>query len=115
MSKKPLNVRVAEALGWKFLEDGRQRHPSLRGPWWIDPAGDATTEVPPYGADTPEGWACTGPLIQRFGLIVEPVCYLPRWICYTSDDLGDEIVREEVGSNACAAVAEWVARYGSEK
>lgn len=85
---KPLNVRVAEALGWSAFRskhgywvvthgdtgetchDGFDRRQPPFDPqtgerlpdsvWWED-----CGHVPPYGANSPEGWACTGPLLAQ--------------------------------------------------
>lgn len=59
----PLNVQVARVLGWKRLRTTRLG--------WVGAMPDAThgwieeCPVPPYGADTPDGWACTGPLASE--------------------------------------------------
>lgn len=62
-AEKPLHVQVAEALGWKRTGNC----------WTLEiPFGKtAVDELPPYGEDTPEGWACTGPLLARFGITLE--------------------------------------------
>lgn len=88
-SDKPLSVRCAEALG------DRQDWPGAT--------------PPPYGDDTPEGWACTGPLIGRFDLCL--CVNLGEWSVYDAEEGHD------VGlfDSASKAVAEWVVRYGKEE
>lgn len=107
--EKPLNVRVAEALGWTT----RLCNAGCRCTQWIPPGSKVPGTPPPYGEDTPEGWACTGPLIGRFGLTV--YC---RRDGFGPRRAGYEAARPDkspmdVSENACAAVAEWVAHYGS--
>ena len=91
---KPLNVRVAEALGLRVRDDsvygcqgqcvgsvddsgafptaGRLRHNHIRWVYWKAfewEAGEGDWEsVLPYGEDSPDGWACTGPLIAKHGI-----------------------------------------------
>lgn len=129
MSEKPLNVQVAECIGTSavrcaagFIEDANSAGYDFEG--WIcscgargtHPAPDAhATPVPPYGDDTPEGWACTGPLLARFGLTVfgprleveEPD---PRWYAAVPDSatLGEH------GATACEAIARLIVRLHAE-
>lgn len=53
--EKPLRVQVAEAMD-DSEPDEFPKH----------------ERIPPYGEDTPEGWACTGPLMLRFGIGTDP-------------------------------------------
>ena len=126
--EKPLNVRCAEAIGWiwvKHTDNAHSMHPgerymSLHAPEkeWFQTAADgaepiydlAYDGVPPYGADTPDGWAVTGSLIERFKLDVF------REFLYwsASDDSRFASMQEARGATACAAVAEWVAQFGAE-
>lgn len=118
-SEKPLNVRVAEALGWTGIEGPTGSILSRSGQRYVGrPPGSLLlekSEVPYFGEDTPEGWACTGPLIGHFGLTV--YC---RRDGFGPRRAGYEAARPDkspmdVSENACAAVAEWAAHYGSEK
>lgn len=105
-TEKPLNVRCAEAMGWtksRLAPLGHKPGPEA----WRSPDGKIEgAYLPPYGDDTPEGWACTGPLIGRFELSVtrnslDDLYYVspPKMRCFG------------VAVRACAAVAEWVAEY----
>lgn len=101
MSAEPLHVRVARALGWTEIQSigPRQHGPSWHASGeelWVGlpPGfGDACANlarvpvrggirdlafraghydpIPPYGRESPEGWAVTGPLIQRFRITLE--------------------------------------------
>lgn len=77
MSERPLNVRVAEALGWTHgvPDDIAQHSARMIGFWIMWPP--ATIEhlsglkreprpVPAYDTD----WSATGPLIERYGITV---------------------------------------------
>ena len=101
---EPLNVRVARALGWDRL--------TCRGTYWIGIApGSSDKTIPPYGADTPEGWAVTGQLIEEYELYLErgdkgyrawrhpepPRTYIGQW-----------------APTASAAVAEWTAEFAAK-
>ncbi len=90
--ERPLNVRVAAALGCNVQErhsagayctiQGEligwrcgcpDRAHALREPFASEDSGlveieYSSTEFQPYGQDSPEGWACTGPLIQKFNI-----------------------------------------------
>lgn len=88
--KKPLNVRVAEALGCKPQWEPAVGFVALGRPgagYWVcrcqPPAGrlfgahvgDADGSIQPYGEDSPEGWACTGPLMRKYRVGLMPtVC-----------------------------------------
>lgn len=77
--EKPLNVRVAEVIGWSGIEHGNlmdlsRPHngypPSL-------PIVGQKQRIPPYGEDSPEGWACTGPLMIKYGInLIRPGMWL---------------------------------------
>lgn len=76
MSTEPLNVRVARALGWTEIHEELQGRiggwfgtaPACTGPrWWT-----GNDPILPYGEDTPEGWACTGPLMKQYAIGVWP-------------------------------------------
>jgi hypothetical protein len=74
---KPLNVRVAAALGWKeFRQDLAGRWMGIMPRPEYPHGPDIMDYVPPFGEDTPDGWACTGPLISRFH------------ICLTTNGIG---------------------------
>lgn len=114
--KGPLNVRCAEALGWECQE--RKSDHGARSRWvGIESGGSwmwGGYHVPPYGDDTPAGWACTGPLMDRFDLHTETL-HQNGLIYAWRERQGDE--PDICGPNAphrCAAIAEWVARYGKE-
>lgn len=59
---------------------------------------------PPYGAETPEGWACTGPLIAKYELDVDQTI-TGKWMV---SNYGKRVRNQE---GPCAAVAEWVAQH----
>ena len=110
---EPLRVRVARALGWR----GLSLWPEYQGGRWhgTPPGTDEPPiyVVPPYGEDTPEGWACTGPFIRQYGLGLS----IPR-ACPAVE--GGVVVfaagargRDALGPHACAAIAEWVAEHGA--
>lgn len=64
--QKPLRVKVAEALGWKNIVRSHDGHL-----WVGDPPPHTlwySRIVPPLGEDSPEGWACTGPLVSKYGI-----------------------------------------------
>jgi hypothetical protein len=72
---EPLNVRVARALG----DDVTRRHERSESAegysacTWCGQVRSWSEEfrgpcIRPYGDDSPAGWACTGPLINRLGL-----------------------------------------------
>jgi len=149
---RPLNVRVAEALGWtdfKRMPTHNVGTPQFHGGFsppvqekvWCgvrpidhDPKecvnlyGDEPCDhvpshpdyepwhepVPPYGEETPEGWACTGPLMVRFGLsaIKDGDVYIVGrygggW--YPSCDAVDgQMYLPAEGPKVLAAVAEWI-------
>lgn len=70
--EKPLRVQVAEALGIKIWqhEDRSCSHCGYQdnltpGCWWMDDGDYGSCQVLPYGEDSPEGWAATGPLLRR--------------------------------------------------
>lgn len=106
---KPLNVRCAEALGWRDVRHAKSG--------WIGVAPGVpicSEPISPYGADTPEGWACTGPLMDRFDLHTESL-HQNGLIYAWRERQGDE--PGICGPNAphrCAAIAEWVAQYGKK-
>lgn len=69
MTDKPLNLRVAEALGLKLARrwDGilyPLGHPDTPpdAAWCLEAGG----RIPPYGEDSPDGWSVTGPLMGKF-------------------------------------------------
>lgn len=66
--EKPLRVQVAEALGWTITLKQDDPKKSNYGESYGCPPGKAEgihVWIPPYGEDSPEGWACTGPLLER--------------------------------------------------
>lgn len=81
MTGRPLNVRVAEALGltvmysdaegWTFIPDAETFKPA---------------PVPPYGEDSPEGWAATGPLMRHYWWTI--LRDGDHWHVCTSDHIG---------------------------
>lgn len=121
--EKPLSVRCAEALGWIQLH--------IRGFKSLWCCGDITLpcerwagrrpgnvllshegfhdSVPPYGEDSPEGWACTGPLVERFGLDLsrEFPGTKAAYVAAICDP--DRPLTTAAGPTACSAIAEWVA------
>lgn len=106
-SEKPLNARCAEALGWR---DVRFLHGSQH---WIGVAPGVSIcsePVPPFGEETPAGWACTGPLIGRFGLTAYCRRDSDRTWQYEAGR-PDVSPMLDTSPNACAAIAEWVAEH----
>lgn len=83
--KKPLHVRVAEALGWHNLRTSRPEE--SRGAVWVGVPTErrpnlVSEPVPHYDTD----WSVTGPLIERLELCVlredhyvEGSGWLPWW------------------------------------
>lgn len=124
--EKPLNVRCAEALGWTYLGIGEcdwEGEPPAGHP--LDQYTrrlDQHICIPPYGDDTPGGWACTGPLIGRFRLHLERGTKLPPtgdgarvWFSSSSERGPDGLwVLGPDADTACAAIAGWVAEYGKD-
>lgn len=70
------------------------------------------TCAPPYGEDTPAGWAFTGPLVERFCLDVQHDDEASGWHVTAWDAGGYS--RADARS-ACAAIAEWVAEHGAKE
>lgn len=121
--QKPLHVRVAEALGWTAIHRrARGECPSggwcgdimLPGERWagrapgnmlVGPDG-CHDSVPPYGEDTPEGWACTGPLLERYELALDKCDDERPWLAVDQTEK-----RYAFGPTPCAAIAEWVAEH----
>lgn len=97
MSTEPLRVRVARALHPTATFECRRTHTTTcpysskaaakdnavadcncledAEDWWMttrsvdgDWRSSFQRRVPPYGEPTPEGWSCTGPLIERHGI-----------------------------------------------
>ncbi len=72
MSDKPLHVRVAEALGWTDC-DNKTAYPPLE--YWTGSPPDTRPvlghreEIDHYDTD----WSATGPLIEKYGLMIIPV------------------------------------------
>ena len=102
---RPLHVRVAEALGCKTetcLHD--------YGPHWrcgCDPWGEAhgnpysqrcAGEVLNYDTD----WAATGPLIEKYGIRLEPARTTPYWLASTWKE--DDFQRGTSGSTPLLAI-----------
>ena len=108
---EPLNVRCARALGCDPLIYNHGRAECLCADH--QHARDPGLALKPYGEDTPEGWACTGPLIQRFGLqLVAPRPDVPVWGCLVRGCLVLDTARIGTGPHPCAAVGAWVAQWG---
>lgn len=110
MQEKPLNVRCAEALGWTQRVLPPLGHTPGPVAWRSPDRKVEGAYLPPYGDDTPAGWACTGPLIGRYGLTI--YCrrdgfgpMLPGYAAHRPDKSP-----MDVSPNACAAAAEWVAQ-----
>jgi len=59
--------------------------------------------VPPYGEDSPEGWACTGPLVSRFKLYLYWDTELGCWVAQPKE--GDTPPYHRSGSTAPEAIA----------
>ena len=105
--EKPLKALVAEALGWK-LRPLEEVDAACGGTeFWVPPdshTGNYCNKCrpemapPPYGEDSPEGWACTGPLMQKYGIGVEPI---QGWTSYVRGIWESETV----ASTACEAIA----------
>jgi hypothetical protein len=84
---KPLNIRVAEALGWRYV-------PSM-GRWAVPGApaiSNMPTDVPRYDTD----WAATGPLIEKYEITLVPnrrsVYDTPPWWVAGDAVSGGEVV-----------------------
>jgi hypothetical protein len=110
---KPLNVLVAEALGcapelkyghWRCrCSEGSHGHGGVWG-----------GNVLSYGEESPEGWACTGPLMGRFRIDLSYWEY--RWVAmwfYPNSSMASEIDVTELdvtafGATACEAIARCV-------
>ena len=97
MSAEPLKVRLARALGWTDIVS---IGPRRAVPSWLKPGdevwvgkppipdsgvvvqggGDVGltheySHIPPFGDETPEGWAAIGPELQRVGVLRDPQFY----------------------------------------
>lgn len=71
--------------------------------------GEVHVDVP-YGQESPEGWACTGPSLAYFGLSLNYDGAL--WRCGRTDSAGQEQYIALGGP--CEAVAAWVGQYGAD-
>lgn len=108
---RPLNVRCAEALGveahpecWlRFATEFQDETIWAKNSRYCTHGPACVPELPPFGENTPKGWACTGPLIERFVLNIG--CDHARWYVFR-----DTHATGAHGS-ASTAIAEWVARY----
>lgn len=112
---KPLNVRCAEALGCNVKavpHFGQIRHEcgcdDKRHAKAVPIPYDFDSRLHDFGDDTPEGWSCTGPLIPRYKLSL--VADADGYFCSDA-----ELEREVKAPTACAAVAEWCAKFAEEK
>lgn len=150
---EPLNVQVARALGWTVFRNDQVigRKPGPDGPveirrqrwvrvvqggeildaddWWqVDEAGSSGSvvvrEIDPYGDDTPGGWACTGPMIARYGItLVEGTAYdgSVEWIAGEygggwwpdSDALDGQLLNHVTATTPCEAIARLIVRLGA--
>lgn len=77
VTELPLNVRVAEAIGWSHFEQSGR----LDRPWKGYPPKAPIVGSKEMVPDFPEDWAATGPLIHQFKLRI-----LPMWDEYGSRD-----------------------------
>lgn len=117
----PLHVRCAEALGW--TEVAWQRYGGAVAWFGVSPQHVRlrlrhVSLVPSYGDNTEAGWACTGPLIQRFGLGID-AAHPEGVVAFDRREGWDYIyecwVKEgPAAADACAAVAEYVCEFGRE-
>lgn len=114
---EPLHVRCARALGCKPF---RCEWPNGIVTWQCEctPAIHRQSELPlaPYGEESPASWACTGPLIARFGLMLVVTdgkwsAVRPRPRFGGGGGGNDQQGMWTVGP--CAAIAEWVAQHGA--
>lgn len=94
--------RVARALGCRVQDGQCGCSVEREGHYGRDGVG-----LLPYGEESPEGWACTGPLINVFALHLEPKPLTAgAWLCSGSG-------RTQVEMSPCAAIAAWVATFGA--
>lgn len=122
-SAEPLKVRVARALGCKPYQPVNSESEAAKS-YWICPCQapsggtlhggqqpelcgiDKHWQSPywllPYGDETPEGWACTGPLIARREIAL--LFHCPGWIAVAVH--GGQDTR---ALGPCEAVAELIA------
>lgn len=119
--EKPLRVRCAEGLGCKpRLCESDAHHAKNPAPWSCrcvaNKHGDDSGHLLPYGEDSPEGWACTGPLIGRFDLRVErsriDLRGKGKWFASKNERADGLWIIGPDAPHACAAVAEWVVQHG---
>ena len=113
--QRPLNARCALALGCSVVyathADGTVAafcgcaHPTHAGV-----AGANGVWLLPYGEDSPAGWACTGPLIERFGLTVGPGNEERTF--WVARDWGQDDDTFATGATAGDAIAKWAAEFG---
>lgn len=102
--EKPLNVRCAEAIGWRDL-----RFLKASAAWIGVPPGSGLSSemVFPYGQDSAHGWACTGPLVGIFDLLLarngDRVYAWREW--------GSSVLSGPDGVHACGAFAGFVAKF----
>lgn len=109
---KPLPVRVAERMGWRDVqtlgkrESGKHAGPDVwvgRRPGAFDIEG--FDFVPPYGENSWQGWACTGPLLLR-AVIFELIACIGDTFCARFERDDDGSVDEVVAPSATEAIAQ---------
>lgn len=84
MSEKPLNVRVAEALGCEPIEDdGYEPHRFYCG---CDPLTHATPGELPRLVRYDTDWSATGPLIERYGIDLTKLLGSHCWLAEGQPD-----------------------------
>lgn len=112
---EPLRVCVARARGCRIavLETEPERIYACACPPEVEGHRGADLDFLPYGEDTPEGWACTGPLISRFGLSI----MAPLWR-FEAQPGGMRVWSETNGTfcshlDRCRGAAEWVAEHSA--
>jgi hypothetical protein len=118
--EKTLRIEVAEALGWR--DTTRTEHAFGWSEEWCgippgrcceDLKGDKP-EIPPYGEESPEGWACTGPLLARFQVSLVMASWLPQggWYCGPVYQGDSPPLAKGLAEKPCEAIARFVVALG---
>lgn len=121
-------VQVAEALGWEWRRSSNTGRRCIYAPgtapaWMQEPAtgtedlvgGDweaVLAAMPPYGEDSPAGWRCTGPLIERLRPTLTWHYGEARWSAIPHNQFSHGA---QWGATACEAVARLVVALGRER
>ena len=115
----PMNERCGAALGLEVHHEcWTLNRMTMSGPEHIQIGGcrrgnpeGCRPDMPPFGENTPRGWACTGPLIERFRLDIAMGRFPsgPEWRVVPYPGRDDD--RTVWAPHICAAVAEWVSQF----